>query len=367
MRRALACMPVDEQVLTHGPARLPAVQVDSYNVELKDGDGEFVGDRACKGAFAASLDRWREPLRKLDMDPFGERETDGIAKRDLEEVLREGDPEAAGVVQGAIEDFAHEFAAVTRKLLGRKSWQDTERIVVGGGFRWGRIGERVIGRASVILKSEDVPIELLPIRNHPDEAGLIGAVHLAPKWIFEGHDAILAVDVGGTNVRAGVVAFATKRAADLSKASVWKMERWKHAADEPGRDAIVARIVQMVEGLIARAQRKGMKLAPFIGIGCPGKIDADGSIERGAQNLPGNWESARFNFPRAMCQAIPTIAEHDTVVLMHNDAVVQGLSEVPFMQDVERWAVLTIGTGLGNARFTNRRDAGGRKGEAKGT
>jgi hypothetical protein len=25
------------------------------------------------------------------------------------------------------------------------------------------------------------------------------------------------------------------------------------------------------------------------------------------------------------------------------------------MQDVERWGVLTIGTGLGNARFTNRR------------
>jgi hypothetical protein len=25
------------------------------------------------------------------------------------------------------------------------------------------------------------------------------------------------------------------------------------------------------------------------------------------------------------------------------------------MQDVEHWGVLTIGTGLGNARFTNRR------------
>ena len=40
---------------------------------------------------------------------------------------------------------------------------------------------------------------------------------------------------------------------------------------------------------------------------------------------------------------------------MHNDAVVQGLSEVPYMKDVERWGVLTIGTGLGNARFTNRK------------
>jgi hypothetical protein len=44
---------------------------------------------------------------------------------------------------------------------------------------------------------------------------------------------------------------------------------------------------------------------------------------------------------------------------MHNDGVVQGLSEVPFMQDVDRWGVLTIGTGLGNARFTNRRKENG--------
>jgi hypothetical protein len=42
--------------------------------------------------------------------------------------------------------------------------------------------------------------------------------------------------------------------------------------------------------------------------------------------------------------------------VIHNDAVVQGLSELPRMQDYERWGVLTIGTGLGNARFTNRKD-----------
>ena len=51
----------------------------------------------------------------------------------------------------------------------------------------------------------------------------------------------------------------------------------------------------------------------------------------------------------------PQIGDHDTAVLMHNDGVAQGLSEVPFMQDVDHWGVLTIGTGLGNARFTNRR------------
>jgi hypothetical protein len=47
--------------------------------------------------------------------------------------------------------------------------------------------------------------------------------------------------------------------------------------------------------------------------------------------------------------------ETETSIVMHNDAVVQGLSEIPFMQDVEHWGVLTVGTGLGNAQFTNRR------------
>jgi hypothetical protein len=52
-------------------------------------------------------------------------------------------------------------------------------------------------------------------------------------------------------------------------------------------------------------------------------------------------------------------------VLMHNDGVAQGLSEVPFMQDVEHWGVLTIGTGLGNARFTNRKEKNGKKAKDK--
>lgn len=39
---------------------------------------------------------------------------------------------------------------------------------------------------------------------------------------------------------------------------------------------------------------------------------------------------------------------------MHNDGVLQGLSEIPFMPDYKRWGILTICTGLGNARFTMR-------------
>ncbi len=70
--------------------------------------------------------------------------------------------------------------------------------------------------------------------------------------------------------------------------------------------------------------------------------------------LPGNWESTRFHLPRDLCERLPHIGDGRTQVCLHNDAVVQGLSEMPFMQDVERWAVLTVGTGLGNASYTNR-------------
>lgn len=74
-------------------------------------------------------------------------------------------------------------------------------------------------------------------------------------------------------------------------------------------------------------------------------------------------KSSKFNLPESLIELIPSIGDHDAAVLMHNDGVVQGLSEIPFMQDHERWGVLTIGTGLGNARFTNRRKAD--KAEAK--
>ena len=341
-------------IARHGATRLPSVEVDSFNIELKDDEG-FLGDRASKGAFRKILDSLRKPLRKNGDDPLGKKSAGEIPKGELDEALVGNDIGAAALVHGAIEEFAQELAHVTRRFLKTKAWADTERIVVGGGFRQSRVGEIAIARTDIILKADDFDVDLVPIRFHPDDAGLIGTLHLAPSWIFEGHDSILSVDIGGTNIRCGVVETRWKKAPDLSKADVWKSELWRHADDEPTREGAVKRLVKMLKDLITAAEAEGLKLAPFIGIACPGVIDADGSIEKGAQNLPGNWESSKFNLPASLVEAIPQIGDHDTAVLMHNDGVVQGLSEVPFMQDVERWGVLTIGTGLGNARFTNRR------------
>ena len=132
--------------------------------------------------------------------------------------------------------------------------------MVGGGFRASRVGELVIGRTSVILKADKVDIELVPIRNDPDEAGLIGAAHLAPKWMFKAHDAILAVDIGGTNIRAGVVELNLKKAADLSKANRLEIRALASRRREEDRAARTRSRSSSIcsKGLIDKAQKEGL-------------------------------------------------------------------------------------------------------------
>ncbi|WP_424811424.1 ROK family protein [Roseococcus sp. YIM B11640] len=341
-------------VAGHGAATLTSVTIDAYNAEARDKDG-FLGDRASKRAFWNILDEWRERLRELgEEDPLGEAPTDEITKRRLEKMMQDERPEAAALVHGVIEEFAQELAGVVRRFLRLKGWKDTQRIVAGGGMSGSRIGHLAIGRASLLLKAEGLGVEILPITHEPDEAALIGAAHLAPSWIFAGHDSLLAVDIGGTNIRVGLVELNLKKKKDLSQAKVAGLEVWCHAEDKPSREEAVERMARMLEAMVKQAKMEKRALAPFIGIGCPGIIEEDGSIARGGQNLPGNWESSRFNLPRELMERMPEIGGHATAILMHNDAVLQGLSEIPNMQDVKRWGVLTIGTGLGNARFTNR-------------
>jgi predicted NBD/HSP70 family sugar kinase len=341
-------------VLAHGGHVLPAVTVDTYNEELRDEDG-FVGDRASGRAFRAILEDWREKLGAHGEDPFGDLPTEEISKSKLDKMLAGADPLAAGLVHTVVEEYALELATVVRRFLRLKDWQDTERVVIGGGFSASHIGELAMGRASVVLAGEDVEIELRTISNHPDKAGLIGAVQLAPSWVLAGHDAILAADIGGTNLRVGVVELNLKKG-NLSKAAVWKHLHWRHRDDKPTREQALDRMAAMFGELIGLAAKEKIKLAPFVGVGCPGLIDEHGVIVTGGQNLPGNWEGEDFNLPAELARRLPRLEGHEPVVIMHNDAVIQGLSEVPNMKDVHQWGVLTIGTGLGNARFTNRED-----------
>src|SRR5262249_57927017 len=83
------------------------------------------------------------------------------------------------------------LTAVIGRFVKTKGWKDTESIVMGGGFRASRVGELAIGRAAVLLKAEGMALDFHPIRSHPDEARLVGAVHLMPSWMIEGYGGIL--------------------------------------------------------------------------------------------------------------------------------------------------------------------------------
>ena len=62
---------------------VPAVELDSYNLETKDDEG-FLGDRVTKGSFRELLENWRKPLRKSGNDPFGKEDSEAITKKTLD-------------------------------------------------------------------------------------------------------------------------------------------------------------------------------------------------------------------------------------------------------------------------------------------
>src|SRR5438105_2298869 len=111
----------------HGAIHLPSVDVDNYGLEIKDDEG-FVGDRANKSAFRDMIENWRKPFRKKGEDPFGDKPSSELNRKDMDKLLIDGDAEAAGIVHAAIEDFSGELALVIRRFLKLKSWKDTERI-----------------------------------------------------------------------------------------------------------------------------------------------------------------------------------------------------------------------------------------------
>lgn len=337
----------------HGELALPSVTIDGYSLELRDGEG-YVGDTASRTAFRHMLDAWRTLLASMaGKDPLGRKETGDYSKERLDEMLAADGP-AAQAIRAAQEDYALQFSDVVERFLAHKSWRGVERVIVGGGFHQSEVGKHAIARAAELLAERKVGVELRTLHHHADEGGLIGWVHLAPTALLQSYDAILAVDIGGTNVRCGIVLTHLHKAPDMSKAEVLRREKWRHAHDDPRRDELVEGVAGILEELLDFAAKKKIRVAPFIGVGCPGLICEDGSIAGGTQNLPGNWESTRFHLPRDLCERLPTIGDGRTQVCLHNDAVVQGLSELPFTQDVKRWAVLTVGTGLGNASYTNR-------------
>jgi hypothetical protein len=346
-------MPDDLPALpAHGARLFPGLRLDACSLDLPEGARQ-VGDRASHQAFDRILAGWRRRARRGAPDPFGPEPDEAPARETLDATLAAGRPDAAGILQGAIEDYAGALADVVRRFLLLPEWAGTQRVVVGGGLRAARTGEIAIARAAALLRAEGLDLRLTPIRHHPDEAGLVGAAHLLPRRVLQGCDAVLTADLGGTSFRAGVVLPRLGVAPDLAAAGIWRSRIWRHADEKLDRAAAIGHLAGLLGDLAGEAAAAGIRLAPVVAVGAPGVLDSEGQLLRGAENLPGDWQAEDFRPAEALARLLPLDGGGHPMVVLHNDAVVQGLSEARFIRDVVRWGVLTIGTGLGNARFSN--------------
>src|ERR1700733_15757873 len=90
---------IEQTTLPGGAGRgsrpLPSVDVDSYNVELKDNEG-FIGDRVSRGAFRNVIERIRKSLRRAGDDPLGDEESEELTTAELDNLLLGGAPADQG-------------------------------------------------------------------------------------------------------------------------------------------------------------------------------------------------------------------------------------------------------------------------------
>lgn len=301
--------------------------------------------------FDAILAAWRLRHRRAGgRDPFGDIVPEAVEAESLEAALSGGAPVAAGLVQGAIEDVAHNLVRVIRGCLARPEWRGTQRVVVGGGFRVARIAELALARAGVLLRAESLGSTVAAIRHNPEETGLLGAARLLPVRLLDAADAVLTADLGRRSFRVGLVLPRLGVAPELAAAGVWRMRRWHHAADKASRAMALARLAGMLGELAAEAEAVGLALPETVAIGVPAQVEADGRLGEEASVLPGDWSDPDFNLVEELGRRLPP--GHAGVVL-HHSAVTYGLSEAPFHRDVARWGVLRIGADPGFARFTN--------------
>ena len=342
--------------MEHGASKLPSVEVLSYSLEIKE-EGKFVGDRARRAVFYEIIDELRRKLADVGSDPLGDKPTDDHSKKDIDRLLIKGEPQEAGLVHSAVEAFSQRLSDVIRRFLEEDEWKGVEKIALGGGMRDSRVGELIAGRTTAMLKTDGIPVELVPVIYDSDHAGLVGGAYVVPLDMLTGCDVLLSVDIGGSNFRAGVLTLPQKRSSTMKNIEVWKLEHWEYGAEaeKPSRDDAVQHIAKMLASLAEKAEAEELKVASVVCVGCPGHIDENGRILDGAQNLPGNWEDENFNLPKELQKALKKQAGRKFEIVLHNDAVLQGLSALPLMRGIERWGVLTIGTGLGNASFRNRK------------
>ena len=147
----------------------------------------------------------------------------------------------------------------------------------------------------------------------------------------------MGVDLGGTNIKLGIVS---------NKGKLVKKNSIKTQADK-GRDVVIENIKKGIQELLKSKSTKKYKI-DGIGIGCPGVVTPGKGIVEDPPNLPG-WE--KVNIGKIVHK------EFKKNVFVDNDANAAAIGELIFGsgKKYKSFIMITLGTGVGGGIIINKK------------
>lgn len=154
---------------------------------------------------------------------------------------------------------------------------------------------------------------------------------------------VVGVDLGGTNVRAAVVS------------QQGEIKAWGQTPIEAARG--VEQGIQRIQKLIRQVMdQAGVEQITGIGFGSTGPIDRARGFIQNPYTLPG-WENVDIRTPLSRAFDAPLIMENDA------DAAALGEAWLGSGKGTSRFALVTVGTGVGTAFILDGRIYRGMEGE----
>jgi len=148
--------------------------------------------------------------------------------------------------------------------------------------------------------------------------------------------AVIGVDIGGTNIKIALV--------DPSQKRVLRRDRLKTSADR-GPDAILADLASALAELRLQARKNDFFVAA-VGVGCAGLIDLTHGVVLTSPNLPG-WVNFPLGQRLGQALGIPVFVENDV------DCICYGEYLFGAGRDLGDFIGIAPGTGVGGCLIVN--------------
>ncbi|GIV64304.1 MAG: glucokinase [Bellilinea sp.] len=154
---------------------------------------------------------------------------------------------------------------------------------------------------------------------------------------------VVGIDLGGTNVRAAIVS------------QQGEIKAWAQSPIEASRGAEQG--IQRIQNLIRQVMKQaGVEQIAGIGFGSTGPLDREKGFIQNPYTLPG-WENVDVRTPLSQAFDAPLIMENDA------DAAALGEAWLGSGKGASRFALVTVGTGVGSAFILDGRIYRGMDGE----